>query len=127
MINTPKRGPGRKFQKGQSGNPKGSSQNRRLKRRIKKLTTVQLDEILNTILLADPKDLSAVANQDSTVLKMWVASVAEKGIKKGDASTMLALMDRLIGKVTEKVKVDSNITQTSEVILIPDNGRSEND
>jgi hypothetical protein len=97
---------GRPFPPGTSGNPDGGKRHDPVKKRIKKLTSVELEKILNNLLMIDPKNLDAFQKEDPLLLKTWIASVAATGIKKGDPSALFALLDRLIGKVTDKVQVE---------------------
>lgn len=116
---------GRPFLPGQSGNPKGAAAHDQVKKKIKRLTSEELEKILNQILLADPKRLDEMTQENSSTLKTWIASICVTGIKKGDPSALLSLLDRMIGKVSDKLKVTSDSpSEASKVIVyLPSNGR----
>lgn len=101
--------PDKQWKPGQSGNPEGARRHDPIKRRIKKLTTEELENILNSILLAHPNEINAVSQENPTILKTWVASIVTKAVKNGDSGFLLLLLDRLVGKVTDKLKVTSDI------------------
>jgi hypothetical protein len=117
-----------RFVKGISGNPRGGAIHDQTKRQIKKLTTLECEMVLNDLLLAHPDDFQKITKEDSTILKNLMASVIATAMKKGDASVLFALLDRLIGKVTDKVKVDSVVeNKPSVVVYVPANGREAPD
>lgn len=87
---------------GQSGNPKGRPKNPPQLREIQQLTKGEYSLMINKMLQCKPEDL---ANYNGTVLEKWVASVIYHGIKHGDPSRLASLIDRLIGKVPEKVEL----------------------
>jgi hypothetical protein len=122
MNRNPKRG--RPFQKGVSGNPLGAGAHNPVKKKIKRLTVQELEKILNLILYADPAKLEEIAKNNPSILKMWIASIAQHGIKKGDPSALFALLDRLVGKVPDKMRVTSEnmMNSVQAYAFIPING-----
>lgn len=97
---------GRKFQKGQSGNPKGSSKQSREIKRIKTLTHEAVAEVGALILDNNHAALKALAQSpDSTVLQLWMASLVNTSIRKSDAAIFRAVMDRIIGRPRESIEV----------------------
>lgn len=115
------------FKPGQSGNPEGARRHDPIKRRLKKLTSVELEEIINLILLTHPNELNKVTQDNPVLLKTWIASIVSKAVQKGDPSILFLLLDRLLGKVQDKVNViaeNHNINTDSQVVVyIPSNGR----
>lgn len=101
----------RHFKKGQSGNPEGGRAHNPELRRIKRVTQAEVAEIGSLIV---GKDLNAlkqiVADAKSgakkhSALKLWMATVAIKGITSGDSHRLNALLDRVVGKVKEKIEL----------------------
>lgn len=94
------------FQKGVSGNPDGSRRHNKELMAIKKLTAHEVQEIGSLILNGNLTELKAIAG-DSTasVLKVWIASVAVKSINKGDGIMLNAILDRIVGKIKERVEL----------------------
>lgn len=102
----------KKFQPGQSGNPLGGRLHNPELRAIKRLTAHEVAEIGSLIVSKNLSKLRAIVkdardNPDSkhSGLKSWIAMVAIKGISKGDAHALDVLLNRLIGKVSDKVQV----------------------
>jgi hypothetical protein len=97
---------GRKFQKGQSGNPKGNSKKGREIARIKRLTHDQVAEIGSLILEGNHAQLKEVAlSPDSTVLQLWMAQLVNTSIRKSDAAIFRAVLDRIIGRPRESIEL----------------------
>lgn len=97
-----------KFKKGQVGNPEGGRVHNKVKREFKRLTQEQLREIMILILYTHPERLEdELKNADTTVLKAWIAAAAVKGINNGDISTLNSLLDRVVGKVEDKLDLTS--------------------
>jgi hypothetical protein len=99
---------GRRIKKGQVLNPIGANAHDPVKRAIKKLTTKHLEEIVTTILLVPPEQLKKEADSDPTVMKTWIASAALVGIKKGDLTFFNSLIDRIHGRVKQRVELTGN-------------------
>jgi hypothetical protein len=111
---------GRPFTPGTSGNPLGALLHDPIKKRIKRLSSKELDKVLNLVFLGNLEGLKKVAKDpESQVIEVWIAYVAMTGIKKGDCSALMALLDRLMGKVTEKVKVEGAIHTPAVVVILP--------
>ena len=109
---------GRPFPKGNNLNPLGAGAHDKEKKQLKQLTEVQLKEIMTMILTADITSVSAVLkNPKSTTLQVWLASAAVKAINKGEVGPLQFLLDRLLGKVKDKVEhsvVNSYESMTDE-------------
>ncbi len=105
MANYNKKPHLKRFQKGQSGNPQGSSALARELGEIRKLNQVKVVEILNRFVHMPLEDIVKFA-QDKTNpgFDIMIASVFIHGIKSGDHSRATFLMDRLIGRVKEQIE-----------------------
>lgn len=116
---------------GQSGNPTGINQDPQV-RKIKKLTTEEVVEVGSLLLSKNIVALQhmvedALVNPDSehSSLKVWIARVVLQGGKKGDARALESVLNRLIGKVADKMIVDG-INAPQVIVEMPSNGREVN-
>lgn len=101
-----KRGPGRKFQKGESGNPRGSSARKRDLARIARLTNEQVEQVGSLLLQGNRAELKELAESpDASVLQVWVSGLIVNSMKQGCAGTFKVLMDRFVGKPRETVEL----------------------
>ena len=102
------RGPGRKFQKGQSGNPQGSSARMR-SRQLKDLARMTADEVaaVGSLILSNDRGALQRLGQDpdASVLQVWMAGLVVQSMKKGDATIFRAVLDRVVGKALERKEV----------------------
>lgn len=114
-------GKGRRFEKGNCANPLGAGAHDPRKRALKKLTVQELEEIIGLILHTDPKILKAESERDPTVIKTWIASAAATGMKKGDLTSLMNLLDRIIPKPKSHVHVSGNVN-SKVVLTMPANG-----
>ena len=94
------------WKKGQSGNPRGGNSHSKVVRQVKRLTMDEVADLASMVILKNRDELRAVLlNKNTSVLKAWFAAVAVKGIAKGDHAALGALLDRVVGKVKDKVEV----------------------
>ena len=90
------------FQPGHPGGPGRPPHPPELKA-LRRLTKGELEVLISKILFAQPHELNSFREN---ILETWVASVAATGIKTGDPARLMMLIDRLIGKVTDKMEID---------------------
>lgn len=109
-----KPGTGRDFLPGQSGNPKGRPPDSPEIKALKKLTKGELAVLLNKVLQSKPEDLKTFKG---TVLELWLAAGATKAIQTGDYSRLEFLINRLIGKVPDKLEVSEIDSVSDEELL----------
>ena len=102
------------FKKGEVRNPLGAGAHNKELKAIKKLTQKELAEVATLILRNNVEELKAVGTDpDSSVLKVWICSVAAAAIKRGDALALNVLLDRIVGKVKDVVETTSTHTVTA--------------
>lgn len=105
---------GKDWVKGQVANPRGGGAHDPDKKIIRRLTQVQVAEVGSLILdgnldelrriIGDPKEGVPPA-ADASPLKIWFATVALKGISKGDMHSLSIFLDRVVGKVKDKIEL----------------------
>ena len=120
-----------KWQKGQSGNPKGRPRNRATelldncltKKQVQEntcLSAAEIDAIENIILSLDIKALQQVAKNESTPAYMkTLAMAAILDMKNGKTRTMDLLRDRQFGSVKRTVDVTTNGQSMTPVSMTP--------
>lgn len=102
-----------RFKKGEVHNPLGAGAHNPLHRQVRKLTKQELAEVASVIIKSDLKGLTEIkenANHPAptkrpSVLQVWIASAAIKGINTGNFTTLNQILDRVIGKVKDEVEV----------------------
>lgn len=103
----PKTG-GKNWLPGQSGNPNRIG-NGEVKGVIKDLGRLNLKRALNLfndICNMTLEELKAkITDPAATVIELMIMKVAAEAIRTGDYMRMNAIMDRLIGKITDKIEV----------------------
>ncbi len=113
------------WKKGQSGNPDGAKKHNPALKVIKNLTEKELIEVSNMVLKGTMGELLDIReDEESTVLQRMLASVAVRVMKKGDMHAMDILLNRMIGKVKDKIDVNNlNATPARVIVTMPSNGR----
>ena len=118
----PNGGP-KKFEKGRAYNPRGGAAHDPIKKMIKKLTTQELESVIDILLRRNREKMEfIVKDPQSSVLQIWICSIALHGIKRGDATALNALLDRCIGRVKDRVEVSGAPGGPQVVITLPANG-----
>lgn len=123
------------FKKGQSGNPLGGKLANPELRAIKRLTSIEVAEIGKLVISKNSAKLKAMIEDSAnnpeskhSALKIWIATVAYKGIKKGDAHALDILLNRLIGKVKDKIEItggDGGPIRQKVEAMTPDERKAE--
>jgi hypothetical protein len=99
---------GKNFEPGNKMGKGASCHNPALKV-VRRMTHDDVAEIGQLIVEGNLEKLQAVKDdKNASVLKVWMCSVAIKAISRGDATALNALLDRIVGKVKDKVEVTSN-------------------
>jgi hypothetical protein len=121
-----KKAPGRPFKKGQSGNPSGRPKLPQDLLEAKKLTQIEFERIVNKYLFEGKQKLAqAAADPGTTVLELLIGSIIHKAVIEGDEKRMEFLLNRIVGKVTERIGGPNGepIEGNTRIIVIPSNGR----
>lgn len=112
-----------RFRKGVSGNLEGGRKHNPEIKAIKRLTEAEMIEVGSLVLKGNIRELQLVLKDPtSSVLKCMMAGVAIKTIQKGDPHALDVLLNRLIGKVKERVEV-TGIDAPKVIVNLPANGR----
>lgn len=110
---------GRNFKPGNNENPLGGAAHCPELKRLRRATREEIAEIGTMIVDCNRAKLIAIRDDpNSTVLKVWMASIAIRGINKGDPYAMDALLNRTVGKVKEEVKVTDARPKSFEITII---------
>ena len=108
---------GRDWKPGQSGNPRGAAAHDPNMKAVRALTREQVAEVGALVLSGNVDDLRKIIGDPkngiqpdptATPLKIWFATVALKGISKGDMFTFNAMLDRIIGKSKESIDLSNS-------------------
>jgi hypothetical protein len=123
-----RRGPGRPYKKGQSGNPAGRPPLDPAVRKLKKITNGSVERVGYRVFRMSKAELQAwISAPERTALDLMIGSIAVETIKTGDHRKAMFLLDRICGKVPNPVEVTGAdgepLTGPQVLISLPDNGR----
>jgi hypothetical protein len=94
---------------GPSGNPKGRPPITKEQRELRNLTIERYREIINLALNGNIAQLKEfIEDPDTPAIQVGVATCLLKGIKNGDVSVVEHFAARLVGKIPDVLKIDSN-------------------
>jgi hypothetical protein len=94
------------FKPGQSGNPKGKKPTPQDLKDARKLNTVSVARILNKFSNMPVSEIKAeLERADCPTLEFMIGKVMVECLKAGDYQRLNFILDRMIGKVTEKMEV----------------------
>ncbi len=113
------------FQKGNNANPIGAAAHNQLAKQIKHLTKKELQTLANMVLQGNVHEIRRIKKDiaHSSTLKVMLASIALRVIEKGDHLAMEALLNRMIGKVPDRLEADLNGPGAQIIVTVPSNGR----
>ena len=93
------------FPKGVSGNPKGRPPDA-LGKQMRQLTASDFAEIADLIVKGNLAQLQRIGKDpSSSALKVLISAIVIKAIQKGDMGALDTLLNRLVGKVKEKIEI----------------------
>lgn len=104
-------GNGRKFIKGQSGNPKGRPKMDPELLAVSKMTHSYITQVINKYSAMTRAQIQAkIKDEDTPMIECTVASIYVKALQTGDYMKLNFLLDRAIGKVTEQLEIKNKHT-----------------
>lgn len=110
------------IKKGEVRNPEGGRAHSPETKMMKLLTQKSMVRIINLIAQGDVAALRKMAKDESnTALEMMFASVVIKIISKGDMDALDKLLNRMVGKVKDRVEHTGQDGGPQEHLLIPAN------
>jgi hypothetical protein len=93
---------------------------------VKRLTQDELIEVGTLLLKGNMQDLLLeMENPNCSIIKMLVGSVTQRAIQRGDMTAFNGLLDRLVGKVADRVEVTAN-SGPQVIVSLPSNSRDLN-
>lgn len=101
----------RPIKKGQVLNPLGAGAHDPELRALKRLTAHEVAEIGSMIVQRNLPALQQIIKESKdldskhSALKVWMATIAIKGISKGDSHALDTLLNRITGRVKEKIEL----------------------
>jgi hypothetical protein len=97
---------GRDFAKGVSGNPKGGPGLPKDVKEARKLTQGELERAVNRYLHLSRGELKAAIEAPGTpMIEIMIASIIAQAATKGDQMRLDFILNRIIGKVQDRVEV----------------------
>lgn len=93
---------------------------------LKNLTTKELIDVGNQIVKGSVEDILKYQNNpNASALQVMLAAVVARVIRKGDMQVLDILLNRLIGKVKDEIKLSGEIINPPQiVIMLPPNNRT---
>lgn len=125
-----------RFKKGQSGNPNGARAHSPILREVRKLSREELAKVFMATIHARKQELTEIiANPDSPMILVNLATALIKDTAKGQTFTLQMMFDRLFGRPKTSVELcaippdpnrpDAIAVESVQIVLtLPDNGRS---
>lgn len=101
---------GRRFQPGQSGNPKGGKPHPPELKALKKFTQAEFETACGKLFFATVEQLEFVAKNPKTpVLEALVAKILQKGIVESSRIELNYFVERFFGKIPEQTHVSGDM------------------
>lgn len=114
-----KRPRGKPFEPGNRANPLGAGAHNPDLKRVRHLTQEAVADMGAMILEQNLDALRAIKDDPTApVLKVWFAAIAVRAISKGDATALGPVLDRIVGRVKEKVEVTTPGGGSSAKIIV---------
>ena len=96
---------GRDFVKGQVTNPKGAPRISEDLKKFRKLTPTMVAEMISRFAAHNREQLqAALRNPDASILELMFGKAIEQALKTGDPKYTNMILDRVVGKVTDKIE-----------------------
>ncbi len=99
---------GKKFKPGVSGNPGGKPKIPEDIKQARKMTQIELERVINSLLFLDREALQAKIKDPKTpMIEMIAASIMAQAAQKGDHTRLDFILQRMIGKVKDQVEIST--------------------
>ena len=84
-----------------------------LARQIKAITKEEIIKLISKYIKTPHKEIKQMLQSESGIAgELMIASIINKVITTGDMDALQKLLDRSIGKVTDHVAIDANVTSS---------------
>jgi len=112
------------IKKGEIRNPRGSN-NPELTR-LRKMTAFEIQELISVLFRKSEKEIRLIEkNKEEGAFRRWICKMVLVGMETADEKRMTLLLDRMVGKVSDKIQVFGpdekpdveNLTEAEEVEL----------
>lgn len=110
---------GKNFKKGQSGNPKGRPKLDPEVKAIQQFNKDEVSKLLNKYSRMTQKEMLKVYNSEKAMMiEKWTAKIFIKATVEGDYRAMDYVLNRMVGKVADKMEIEDNSTHSRIMELI---------
>jgi hypothetical protein len=107
---------GKKFQKGQSGNPNGRPRKYVCELREQGYRLSEINDTIQVMMSMDINELKEVfENTNATILEKTIANAMKKSLEKGSLYSLETLLTRVYGKPKETT--DMNVSGNFDITL----------
>ena len=104
---------GRDWKPGETGNPNGGPGLPKDLREARKVNQMELERAINKMTsLTEPELEALIASPGTLVFDKFVANIVKLGMRDGDERRMEFILQRMIGKVPDQVRVEAVPTLT---------------
>ena len=116
----------RPIKKGQVLNPNGARAHDPVKRAMRRFTNEYMKEIIELAVLGNLDGLQKIVkDKDAPAIQVGVARALFNAIKNGDWSTLNSIVERLIGKVPDRIDLSSDGSFRGITVTFVDAKKSE--
>lgn len=122
-MGNPNPSPTTRFKKGEpSANPDGGKLHttRKMSKAFRELTEKELVDVMKLIVMCPPNELQEEVNENPTMLKQIIAAAMAKSVKNGDMSQLMLVLERIFGKVKQRVEVSGPDSGAIQIQSMPD-------
>ncbi|MGK5087860.1 DUF5681 domain-containing protein [Bdellovibrionota bacterium FG-2] len=106
------------FRPGQSGNVEGARRHNQELKAVKRLVSTEVQELATLLLRGNMAEVkAALGDNEASALKVMLASIIDRGFRRGDMRTLDSLLNRLIGRPSANVIVSSDEVSPVRVMV----------
>lgn len=119
---------GRDFAPGNCANPLGGAAHNPAMQKLRSMTRAELADILLHVRKMTRAELKTYADDPArTIDEVEILSIIQQIIKKGDANAWNIMMNRIVGKVPEKMDLSSSDGSMTPKFMIEIKDGNQND